>query len=360
MKYEEYFPSERNDVHYQRYIRFIEERKQLGRPTGVLRCKGYEVHHIVPRVYIPKECERDRENLIALTPREHYIAHLILWKSFGREMTSAFNLISSSKGIDLTSRQYESLKEELSDYYSEIFSGEGNPSYGRHCSEETKRKISQAEKGKKMSDESRKKMSESHKGSKNYNFGKPMSEEQRKKLSKVRKGKYTGVNHPMYGRTHSEEARKKMSENNKRWYASVGKTVKIMKDNRLKVVPEKELDTYIQNGWKRESYKGLLTGRIRINNGTQVKTVTVEDYENIYAPNGWVKGFIIDEKFKEDRRKGRLKMIGSIRMYKNGEHRVVKKEDIKEYYINGWEPSPRSVADGRFKYEDYEGLERNI
>ena len=115
MKYEEYFPSERNDVHYQRYIRFIEERKQLGRPTGVLKCKGYEVHHIVPRVYIPKECERDRENLIALTPREHYIAHLILWKTFGREMINAFYFFIYKRDMEniLTSRQYESLRKDF-------------------------------------------------------------------------------------------------------------------------------------------------------------------------------------------------------------------------------------------------------
>lgn len=115
MKYEEYFPSERNDVHYQRYIRFIEERKQLERPIGVLRCKGYEVHHIVPRVYIPKECERDRENLIALTPREHYIAHLILWKTFNKEMVNAFHFFIYKRGMKyrLTSRQYESLRKEF-------------------------------------------------------------------------------------------------------------------------------------------------------------------------------------------------------------------------------------------------------
>lgn len=54
---------------------------------------------------------------------------------------------------------------------------------GQLCSEETKRKISKANKGKKMSEEARKKISETLKGRK-------LSEETRKKMSEARKGKH--------------------------------------------------------------------------------------------------------------------------------------------------------------------------
>lgn len=59
-------------------------------------------------------------------------------------------------------------------------------------SEETRRKISEANKGKKrkpLSDEHRRKISEANKGEKNHNFGKPLSAEHRRKISEAKKGK---------------------------------------------------------------------------------------------------------------------------------------------------------------------------
>ena len=70
----------------------------------------------------------------------------------------------------------------------------GDGSAGFHHTEETKRRLSEAKKGKPKSDETRRKLSESHKG-------KQASEETKRKLSEVHKG-----NHP------SEETRQKMSE----------------------------------------------------------------------------------------------------------------------------------------------------
>ena len=45
-----------------------------------------------------------------------------------------------------------------------------------------------------------------------HHKGKPKSEETKKKMSEAKKGKYTGENSSMYGKTHSEEARKKIGE----------------------------------------------------------------------------------------------------------------------------------------------------
>jgi len=71
-------------------------------------------------------------------------------------------------------------------------------------SDETRRKLSEAGKGKTLSEEHRRKLSEASKGEKNHNYGKPKSEETRRKLSEAKKGK-----------TASEESRKKMSESGK-------------------------------------------------------------------------------------------------------------------------------------------------
>lgn len=66
-------------------------------------------------------------------------------------------------------------------------------------------------KGSKHSEETKRKISENHadmSGEKNHNFGKPLSEETRIKLSLANKGKT-----PWLGKHHSEETRKKMSVN---------------------------------------------------------------------------------------------------------------------------------------------------
>ena len=104
-------------------------------------------------------------------------------------------------------------------------------------SEETKRKISEASKGKKMSEEARRKQSEAKKGEKNPMYGKygekhPMygkpsakgflgkkhSDETLQRMSESSRGeknpmygKY-GEKHPMYGKKRSEETLERMSE----------------------------------------------------------------------------------------------------------------------------------------------------
>ena len=75
--------------------------------------------------------------------------------------------------------------------------------HNMNMSEETRRKKSEALKGRVFSEESRRKMSESKKGKKR----KPFSEETRRKLSEAKKGQPS----PMKGRTLSEETRKKIS-----------------------------------------------------------------------------------------------------------------------------------------------------
>ena len=79
---------------------------------------------------------------------------------------------------------------------------------GKHHSEESRKKMSEARKGKPSwmngkhhSEESRKKMSEARKGKPSWMNGKHHSEESRKKMSEAKKGKHF-----------SEESRKKMSE----------------------------------------------------------------------------------------------------------------------------------------------------
>lgn len=86
--------------------------------------------------------------------------------------------------------------------------------HGMHMSDETRRKIAAARKGKKWSDETKRKMSAAKKGEKNPQYGKTPSDETRRKLSEAMKGKPS----PRKGKPFSDETKKKMSEAAKaRW-----------------------------------------------------------------------------------------------------------------------------------------------
>ena len=75
--------------------------------------------------------------------------------------------------------------------------------HARNVSEETRRKLSEANKGKVLSEETRRKLSEAHKG-------KLVSEETRRKRSEANKGNQWNV-----GKVRSEETKKKMGESKK-------------------------------------------------------------------------------------------------------------------------------------------------
>lgn len=81
--------------------------------------------------------------------------------------------------------------------------GDKNPFYKKTHTEDAKRRMSIARKGKKLSDETRRRMSESKKGIK-IGFRKPPSKEARMKMSKAQKGRH-----------HSLETRRKMSESSR-------------------------------------------------------------------------------------------------------------------------------------------------
>ena len=111
-----------------------------------------------------------------------------------------------------------------------FFVGEKNGMYGKHPSEETRRKIGEANKGNKYflgkhpSEETRRKISEAQKGRISPRKGVKLSDEQRKKLSESHKGlhhteewkkmmsnKMSGKNNPLYGKKLSESHKDKIS-----------------------------------------------------------------------------------------------------------------------------------------------------
>lgn len=121
------------------------------------------------------------------------------------------------KGLYTGCLKGKKFSEEHKRKLSEAHKGKHSCNKGKKLSEETKIKISEALKGIKPSDETRKKLSEARKGKK-------LSEETKKKMSEAHKGKK--------GNKLSEEAKKKISESqkgkNKKKYKFISESGKII------------------------------------------------------------------------------------------------------------------------------------
>lgn len=97
--------------------------------------------------------------------------------------------------------------------FSESCSGIHSGGFGKHPSEETLQKLRSRKPsmlGKHFSEETKIKMSESAKG-------RIITEETRQKISIANKGKRTGKDNPFYGHHHTEETRKMFSENSSKF-----------------------------------------------------------------------------------------------------------------------------------------------
>ena len=90
------------------YSKFIESRPLRKKKSN----DGLEVHHILPRCL---GGNNKKENLIALTPREHFIAHIILTKCYSgskrSKMVYALMRLTKGNGFKLSSKRYEIIKK---------------------------------------------------------------------------------------------------------------------------------------------------------------------------------------------------------------------------------------------------------
>jgi hypothetical protein len=165
-----------------------------------------------------------------LTEEEAFRHEIYMIAVFGRKDLETGILRNKTYGGDGASGAIKS--EKTRKKLSEANKGKNNPNYGKSLSEETRKKLSEANKGKNnpnygksLSEETRRKMSEARKGENNPNYGKSLSEETRRKMSEAQKGKILSEEHKRKiseankGKTHSEETKKKLSE------ANIGKTL---------------------------------------------------------------------------------------------------------------------------------------
>lgn len=129
--------------------------------------------------------------------------------------------------------------DELRKELGEQMSGEGNPFYGKHHSDEVKLRLSEQHTGMKVSEEVKQKLRESQKErykdpNERAKCGWPHTDEWKQEQSE----RMSGENHPMYGKHHSDEtkekirnARKNLSEESRKRISEAQKKRLSVKEN---------------------------------------------------------------------------------------------------------------------------------
>lgn len=139
-------------------------------------------HHIVPRCWFKLHnlpVDNSKDNLVLLTVEEHAKVHKLAYlcaitSKFKGKMAYAYHRLTRGEVLD-----------------NNLWTGDNNSFYGKHHSEEARRKMREHHAdisgsrnpfyGKRHSEESIKKMSESHKGQAAWNKGKKLTEAQKSK-----------------------------------------------------------------------------------------------------------------------------------------------------------------------------------
>jgi hypothetical protein len=195
-----------------------EYQKLISKAKSRLSQDGYfEKHHIFPKSLGGKDMA---ENLVFLSAREHFIAHLLLAKIYGGPMIYAAYAMMYQNDKKYTSRKYSWLKIAFSELHSKrVISDETRKKMSdaqknsirsklarekaceanrnRTVSDATKEKISRSITGRNLNTEHKKKISEAlkkkprskeHQNALNKSR-KPWTAEMKQKLSDARKGK---------------------------------------------------------------------------------------------------------------------------------------------------------------------------
>jgi hypothetical protein len=232
-------------------------RKAQGREAPAVR----ERHHVFPVSIYGKN-----DITVNLTPREHYVAHVLLYRAFkhryGRKdkktikMLAAVILLGNANFNEgkrrISSRVYEQISKENRALQSELMKGKNNRNYGKKHSPESRKKISEGLAGRKHSPEARKRMADGKRGKhwfhngeisikseicpEGFTSGRPSS--LGRKISRSKKGMKISESHkerlrilmtgegnhqygkrgqdsPAFGREVTEATRRKISEANK-------------------------------------------------------------------------------------------------------------------------------------------------
>lgn len=225
--WDDYFDTE--SEYWKKVEKIYEESEHY--PKKVVKYRN--LHHKFPRSFSKRDgvdIDNDDDNLVSLSLSDHFLVHYYLWKcakkGYRNLMALAFNFMRKKAIKYASDETIEELAKDYANVMKDACEAISKARKGRHHSEEAKKKLSEARKGKTYeeiygldktkelkesiansnrkrgcSEETKKKLSEANKGKPSPNKGKKLSEEIKRKISEAEKGKQL-----------SEETKKRMSE----------------------------------------------------------------------------------------------------------------------------------------------------
>ena len=225
----------------------------------------YEIHHIIPKCL---KGSNDESNLVKLTPREHYIIHMLLCKftkGYARhKMIFAFqamaNIKSKNRTYKVNSKTSELLKLEFRKLLSnrivkkETLEKQRKAMKGRKLTEEHKTKIGLAGLGRKVSKETiAKRIAKTTGLKRSKEFKQRMSEIAKKRtFSKETREKISLSligNKKALGLKHTEETKNRIRNANKRNKHTLG-MICINKNDKTIMIQKDQKEKYLDMGYK--------------------------------------------------------------------------------------------------------------
>lgn len=283
-----------NSHHLNRYIQFINA--ILTKRSENVKFEYSEKHHILPK---SMGGSNDKENLIYLSYREHYIAHYMLAKAFpNHNISSALTKMMDGKERIKNSRLYETARIFVSNSMSKR--QKENPSA------QNKKWMNNSKEEVLVLFENIAQFLEN-----GYSIGRlPMSEEVKLRISITTKGKRTGDDNPRRKHPVTEETKQKLKNYYKKMkeqglsYSNKNK-IAINKDGIIKYIFPIELETFIKLGWlcggisnktpKLELAHKNRIGKIWVNNSLTNKLIRKEELD-YYIENGYIQGLLRHKK----------------------------------------------------------------
>jgi len=126
------------------YMQLCNSRQKLNRVKS--KNQYFESHHIIPRSL---GGSNKKTNLVLLTAREHFIAHLLLTKfTTGKDrqkMIYAFNMMCIT--FKKSSKLYQQQRKLFSELQSKNMRGSNNSMYNKKHNDNTKKKMSNSKLG---------------------------------------------------------------------------------------------------------------------------------------------------------------------------------------------------------------------
>lgn len=189
-------------IYSKEYLDLIDKARKRGWTKKAANEQGIYVegHHVIPKCVAP-ELEKDKDNIVFLTAREHYEAHRFLSESnpdINGLIAAWWNMCQRNKSKELvTAEEYEAARIANAKRASETQMGELNHAYGKPG----------PSLGKKRTTEQRKHNSDAQ-----------------KKYNKEHPDKQNGPKNPMYGKHGAEHPTSKIVydwNSNKIWESAV-------------------------------------------------------------------------------------------------------------------------------------------